>query len=95
MQAFWRIVLPLAKPGLAATAILCFIFSWNEFLFALIFTRIVAKTAPLAMTTLMTEREIYWGNICAGATLVIIPVIVFSFVVQKHIVRGLTFGAIK
>lgn len=95
MQAFWRIVLPLARPGLAATAIFCFIFSWNEFLFALIFTRIVAKTAPLAMTTLMTEREIYWGNICAGATLVIVPVIVFSLIVQKHIVRGLTFGAIK
>lgn len=95
MQALWRIVLPLARPGLAATAIFCFIFSWNEFLFALIFTRIVAKTAPLAMTTLMTEREIYWGNICAGATLVIVPVIVFSLIVQKHIVRGLTFGAIK
>jgi len=95
MQAFRKIVLPLSKPGLAATAILCFIFSWNEFLFALIFTRIVAKTAPLAMTTLMTERELYWGKICAGATLVIIPVIVFSFIVQKHIVRGLTFGAIK
>lgn len=95
MQALWRIVLPLARPGLAATAIFCFIFSWNEFLFALIFTRIVAKTAPLAMTALMTEREIYWGNICAGATLVIVPVIVFSLIVQKHIVRGLTFGAIK
>lgn len=95
MQALWRIVLPLARPGLAATAIFCFIFSWNEFLFALIFTRIIAKTAPLAMTTLMTEREIYWGKICAGATLVIVPVIVFSLIVQKHIVRGLTFGAIK
>jgi len=95
MQALWKIVLPLAKPGLAATAILCFIFAWNEFLFALIFTRITAKTAPLAMTTLMTEREIYWGKICAGATLVILPVIVFSLIVQKHIVRGLTFGAMK
>ncbi len=95
MQALWKIVFPLARPGIAATAILCFIFAWNEFLFALIFTRIVAKTAPLALTSLMTEREIYWGRICAGATIVILPVIIFSLIVQKHIVRGLTFGAMK
>jgi len=95
MQALWKIIFPLARPGIAATAILCFIFAWNEFLFALIFTRIVAKTAPLALTSLMTEREIYWGRICAGATIVILPVIIFSLIVQKHIVRGLTFGAMK
>jgi len=95
LGAFRKIIIPLAKPGLAATAIFCFIFSWNEFLFALIFTRITAKTVPLAMTSLMTERTIYWGRICGGATLVIIPVIIFSLIVQKHIVRGLTFGAIK
>ena len=94
-DAFWRVILPLSAPGLVTTAILCFIFSWNEFLFANVLTAAMAKTVPVGIRGLVTSRAIEWGEIAAVATLQVIPVLVFTFAVQKYIIRGLTLGAVK
>jgi len=95
MQVFRLISLPLARGGLAATAILCFIFSWNEFLFALVLSGEASTPLTVAIPGLVTTRGTFWGQIAAVATVITLPVIVFSFIVQRHLIRGLTFGAIK
>jgi multiple sugar transport system permease protein len=92
---FWKIALPLAAPGLAVSAIFSFIFSWNELLYALILTRTEAKTAPVVATSFMSGYELPWGQIMATGTLVALPVIGFSMIVSRQLVRGLTAGAIK
>jgi multiple sugar transport system permease protein len=92
---FWKIALPLATPGIAVSAIFSFIFSWNELLYALILTRSEAKTAPVVATSFMSGYELPWGQIMATGTLVALPVIVFSMIVSRQLVRGLTAGAIK
>jgi multiple sugar transport system permease protein len=94
-QAFFRVVLPLAAPGLAATAILCFLFAWNDFFFALILTRTEAMTAPVAVVNFMNYEGWEWGRIAAGGTMVMLPVLVFSVAVRRYLVRGLTGGAVK
>lgn len=94
-QGFLRVVLPLSAPGLAATAILCFLYAWNDFFFALILTRTEAMTAPVAVVNFMNYEGWEWGKIAAGGTLVMLPVLLFSFVVRRFLVRGLTAGAIK
>jgi multiple sugar transport system permease protein len=94
-QSFMRIVLPLSAPGLAATAILCFLYAWNDFFFALILTRTAAMTAPVAVVNFMNYEGWEWGKIAAGGTLVMLPVLVFSFLVRNFLVRGLTAGALK
>lgn len=94
-QTFVRIVLPLSAPGLAATAILCFLYAWNDFFFALILTRTEAMTAPVAVVNFMNYEGWEWGKIAAGGTLVMLPVLVFSFIVRKFLVRGLTTGALR
>jgi len=94
-QTFLRIVLPLSAPGLAATAILCFLYAWNDFFFALILTRTEAMTAPVAVVNFMNYEGWEWGKIAAGGTLVMLPVLLFSFVVRNFLVRGLTAGAIR
>jgi multiple sugar transport system permease protein len=90
-----RITLPLTAPGLAATAVLCFIFSWNDFFYALILTRTHAQTAPVAIVNFIQYEGWEWGKIAAGGTLVMLPVIVFSMLVRTYLVRGLTAGGIK
>lgn len=95
MGAFVRIALPLAAPGMAATAVLNFIYSWNEFLFALILTSKTAKTVSPAITEFITDKAILWGRLYAGATLIIIVPLIFALLVQKYLVQGLTFGAVK
>lgn len=92
---FLRIALPLVAPGLAATAILVFIFSWNEFIFALILTGTKAVTLPVGIIGFMKETGINWGYMTAGGILALIPVILFMVLVQKHLVKGLTLGALK
>jgi multiple sugar transport system permease protein len=94
-QGFYRIILPLSGPGLAATAILCFLFAWNDFFFALILTRTEAMTAPVAVVNFMNYEGWEWGRIAAGGTLIMLPVLAFSFVVRRYLVTGLTGGAIK
>jgi len=92
---FLRIALPLVAPGLAATAIMVFIFSWNEFLFALILTGTKAVTLPVGIIGYMKETGINWGYMTAGGILALVPVVVFMILVQKHLVKGLTLGALK
>lgn len=94
-DGFLRIILPISAPGLAATAIFCFLFSWNDFFFALILTRTHAMTAPVAVVNFMNYEGWEWGKIAAGGTMVMLPVVIFSFIVRNYFVRGLTAGAIK
>lgn len=92
---FLRITLPLSAPGLAATAIFCFLFSWNDFFYALILTRTHAMTAPVAVVNFMQYEGWEWGKIAAGGTMVMLPVVIFSLIVRNYLVRGLTAGAVK
>lgn len=92
---FFRIALPLVAGGLAATAILSIITSWNEFLLASVLTGYQTRTLPVAIPGLITSRGTFWGEICAVGTVVSIPIVVFTFIVQKHLVSGMTMGAIK
>jgi multiple sugar transport system permease protein len=95
LAIFLKIALPLAMPALAVSAIFSFIFSWNELLYALILTRNEAKTAPVVATSFMSGYELPWGQIMATGTMVALPVIIFSMIVSRQLVRGLTAGAIK
>jgi len=93
--AFLRITLPLAGPGLATTAIFCFLFAWNDFFFALVLTRSQAQMAPVAIVNFMNYEGWEWGKIAAGGTLIMLPVVIFSLLVRRYLIRGLTAGAIK
>jgi len=94
-QAFWCIALPLSAPGLAATAVLCFIFSWNDFFYALILTRTHAITAPVAIVNFLQYEGWEWPKIAASGTLVMFPVVIFTVLVRAYLVRGLTAGAVR
>jgi multiple sugar transport system permease protein len=91
---FW-VLLPLAAPGIAATAVLCFILSWNEFLYALILVAFESRTLTVGIPGLVTPHGTLWGQVAAVAVVATLPIIVFTFLVQRHLVRGLTFGAVK
>lgn len=94
--AFLHVALPLARPGLAATAIFCLIISWNEFLLALIVTLTEqSQTLPIGIAGRVTQYNTYWGEISAAGFMACIPIVIFAFIVQKHLVRGLSFGAVK
>lgn len=92
---FRRLVLPMAKGGLAATAVLCFIFSWTEFLFVLTLAQTGIQTVPVASSTFVTSIGTAWGNMAALGTAAMIPAFIFIMLVQKHLVRGLTLGSVK
>ena len=93
--AFFRIALPLIAPGLAATGIFTFIFSWNEFLFALILTGTRAQTVPVSLTGFIRETGIMWSHMAAAGVLAMFPMVIFTALVQRNLVKGLTMGAIK
>src|SRR5215207_1300721 len=93
-QAFRMISLPLVAPGIAATAVLIWTLSWNEFLFALLLTRSL-KTAPVSVTEFVTMYGIEWGQLTATASMMALPPLILTMLVQKHLVKGLTFGAVK
>jgi multiple sugar transport system permease protein len=93
LQILLQVILPLVRPGLAAAAVICLLYTWNEFLYALILTGRDAKTAPVAIVGFMTNREIYWGRMAAAGSVVLIPVLAFGVVVHRHLVRGLISGA--
>lgn len=94
-EIFWQIVLPMARGGIAATAVLCFIFSWTEFLFVLTLTQTGLKTVPVVSSTFVTSIGTAWGNMAALGAASIIPAFIFILLVQKHLVRGLTMGSLK
>ena len=95
LSAFWRIVLPLAAPGLAATAIFTSLLPWNDLVFSLPFTTIDAVTLPVVASRVRVEEGVLWGQLGAVAAVMTFPVVVFTFLVQRHIVRGLTAGSVK
>lgn len=95
VKAFLRVTLPLTGPGVATTAIFCFLFSWNDFFYSLILTRSRAMTAPVAIVNFMNYEGWEWGKITAGSVVIMLPVIIFSLLVRKYIIRGLTAGALK
>ena len=92
---FWRVALPLVRPGVVATAILSFVFSWNNFLFSVILAGRQTRTLPIAVFNMISYEEINWGTLAAAATMITLPVLVLALIVQRHIVTGLTFGAVK
>lgn len=94
-RIFRSICLPLAMPGVAVSAIFAFIFSWNELMYALVLTRNEAKTAPAMAVSFMEGYNLPYGKIMATSTLIVIPVVVFALIASKHLVRGLTMGAVK
>jgi len=94
-SAFRKIFIPLAAPGLITTSIFCFILSWNEFLFALVLTSSEAKTAPLAISGYIGQFGLDWAKMTAGATIMLIPALVFTLALQKYFIEGLTFGILK
>jgi multiple sugar transport system permease protein len=95
LGALWRVVLPLASGGVAVTAIFAFLASWNEFLFALLLTSVRAQTTPIVIANFQTQFGLDWGSMTALATLYSLPVILLTLVLQRHIVAGLTLGAVK
>jgi multiple sugar transport system permease protein len=95
-EAFVKIILPVAKPGIAATAILAFIFSWNEFVFALVLTSSEAsQTLPIAVSLFVADDFIDWAHLAAGGMIAALPGILFGLFFQRYIVSGLTQGAVK
>lgn len=94
-QAFWQVVLPVSLPGLLAAGVFAFVLSWNEFLFALILTGRESRTMPVALASLMTSQGNQVGAICAATVAMMAPIILLTWVIQRFLVSGLTFGAVK
>ncbi len=94
-QALTRVVFPLTGPGIAATAIFCFLLAWNDFFYALVLTRSRAMTAPVAIVNFMNYAGWDWGRITAGSIIVAMPVVAFSLLVRRYLVSGITAGAVK
>jgi multiple sugar transport system permease protein len=94
-QRLLRIVLPISGPALVATAILSAILAWNEFLFAVMLTRTEAKTLPVIMAGFITDKGMLWDQMTALGVITVLPVLIFAIAVQRYLVRGLTFGAVK
>src|SRR3954468_2026640 len=95
MEAFFKIVLPQSATGIAATAVFCFITAWNEYAFALMMTNRRAQTAPPFIPSQLGSGITDWTAIAAGTVLFLLPVAVFTFLLRKHLLRGVTFGAIR
>lgn len=94
-QAFYKVVLPQAATGIASTAIFCLIFAWNEYAFAVLLTSGTAQTAPAFIPTIIGVGGLDWPAIAAGATLFLLPVMIFTVLLRKHLLRGITFGAVR
>ncbi len=95
MQAFYKIVLPQAMTGIAATTVFCLIFAWNEYAFALMLTSDTARTAPPSIATMLGRGGIEWSAIAAGSLGFLIPVVIIAFALRNYLLRGVTFGAIR
>ena len=94
-RVFWKIVLPLLKPGLAAAAIFTFRLAWNEFILSFILTNRVTRTLPASISNYITDAGVDWGKIMAAGVLIALPPLIFTFVAAKQIITGLTAGAVK
>jgi len=94
-QAFYKVVLPQAATGIASTAIFCLIFAWNEYALAVLLTSGTAQTAPPFIPTIIGIGGQDWPAVAAGATIFLVPVMVFTILLRKHLLRGITFGAVR
>ncbi|MGI4798054.1 MAG: carbohydrate ABC transporter permease [Janthinobacterium lividum] len=94
-QAFWRVALPLARPGITVATILSFIFSWNNFIFGVVLASRHSRTLPVAVYNTLTFEQISWGPLAASALLVTAPVLLLTLLMQRQIVAGLTAGGVK
>lgn len=94
-RAFRQVIMPLALPGLMAAGIFAFVLSWNEFLFALILTGRDSRTMPVALASLMTSQGNQVGAICAATISMMLPIVIVTWFIQRYLVQGLTFGAVK
>ncbi len=94
-QAFYKIVLPQATTGIAATTVFSLIFAWNEYAFALMMTSNRARTAPPTIASMLGRGGIEWSAIAAGTLLFLIPVVIITFALRRHLLRGVTFGAVR
>jgi len=94
-QAFYKVVLPQAATGIASTAIFCLIFAWNEYAFAVLLTSGTAQTAPPFIPTIIGVGGQDWPAVAAGATIFLLPVMIFTIMLRKHLLRGITFGAVR
>jgi sorbitol/mannitol transport system permease protein len=90
-----RVIMPIVSPGVAATALICFIFSWNEFFFAVNLTATNAGTAPIFLVGFVSSEGLFLARLCAAATLVSLPVVLAGWLAQNKLVRGLSMGAVK
>jgi sorbitol/mannitol transport system permease protein len=90
-----QIVAPVVAPGIAATSLICFIFSWNELLFARVLTGTFAETAPVFLTGFVTSQGLFLAKVCAAAVIVSLPVLIAGFAAQDKLVQGLSLGAVK
>ncbi|WP_405994133.1 carbohydrate ABC transporter permease [Streptomyces sp. NBC_00986] len=90
-----RVVAPISLPGIAATALICFIFSWNELLFARVLTGVVAETAPVFLTGFITSQGLFLAKVCAASLVISLPVLAAGFAAQDKLVQGLSLGAVK
>jgi sorbitol/mannitol transport system permease protein len=90
-----RIIVPISMPGIAATSLICFIFSWNELLFARVLTGVSAQTGPVFLTSFVTSQGLFLAKVCAAATIVSLPVLIAGFAAQDKLVQGLSLGAVK
>ena len=96
IRTFWTIIVPLSWPGIATTAILTFLYCWNEFLFALSFTLGPERyTVPVAITLFRGQYQVPWGEILAASVIATIPVVALVLIAQRGIVSGLTSGGVK
>jgi sorbitol/mannitol transport system permease protein len=95
MRALREVIVPVVMPGIAATSLICFIFSWNELLFARVLTGTVAQTAPVFLTSFVTSQGLFLAKVCAAAVVVSLPVLMAGFAAQDKLVQGLSMGAVK
>jgi multiple sugar transport system permease protein len=95
LQAFFKVVLPQATTGIVATAIFCLIFAWNEYAFAVLLTSGEAQTAPPFIPIIIGEGGQDWPAVAAGTTLFLVPILVFTVLLRRHLLRGITFGAVR
>jgi multiple sugar transport system permease protein len=95
LGALWRVVIPIMAPGIAATAVLTFLYSWNDFIYAVILTGRGARTLPVMISGFITERAVYWDRVAAAGMLVMLPTAILGVAVQRYLATGLAAGAVK
>ena len=95
LQILWRVVVPVILPGLASTSIFIFVFTWNEYLMALMLTSMNAVTVPVTISKFVMPYTILWGDLSAAVVIQLVPMLAVVFLLQRHIVRGMTLGAVK